>query len=132
VTHPNGDDQKDERLLNALVEELQAMSDTDALDGENAEDLVRLGERLLDAARTEAGRLRMADAKRKLAIVPRNLKDIALPSVAQARMFLESRRDLTLAARNLSELSDDDVLDLFAQAKSLEDASDAGAEDSKE
>jgi hypothetical protein len=36
---------------------------------------------------------------------------------------LASRPELTLAARGLSDLSDEDVLDLFRQAKNLEDAS---------
>ena len=65
MTNPNGNKPGKERFLDALVEELRTMSDTEALEGENAEDLVKLGERLLKSAREEAGRLRMADAKRK-------------------------------------------------------------------
>ena len=42
MTNPNGDKPGNERFLEALVEELRTMSDTDALAGENAEKLCRL------------------------------------------------------------------------------------------
>jgi hypothetical protein len=129
MTNPNGDKPRDERFLDALAEELRTMSDTDALEGENAEELVKLGDRLLKSAREEAGKLRMADAKRKVSVVSKTRTTHAPPSVAEAKRYLESRPNLTLAARGLNELSDADVLDLFNQAKSLEDASDADAED---
>jgi hypothetical protein len=127
-----GDKPRNERFLDALVEELRTMSDTDALEGENPEELVKLGERLLKSAREEAGRLRMTDAKRKLAVVSGQRTTVAAPSAAQARKYLQSQSNLTLAARNLNELSDADVLDLFSQAKSLEDSSDSGTEGNKE
>jgi hypothetical protein len=131
MTDPNGDKPGNERFLDALAEELRTMSDTDALEGENAEDLVKLGERLLRQAREEAGKLRMADAKRRLSVVSEPSAGAAPPSVAEARKYLESRPGLTLAARNLNELSDEDVLDLFSQAKSLEQESNTGAADNK-
>jgi hypothetical protein len=131
MTKPTGDKPRNERFLDALVEELRTMSDTDALAGENAEELVKLGERLLRSAREEAGKLRMADAKRKLSVVSEARPALAPPSIEEAKRYLESRPNLTLAARGLNELSDADVLDLFNQAKSLEAASDAGEEDSE-
>src|SRR5688572_10550303 len=106
MTNPNGDKPKSERLLDGLVEELRSMSDTDALEGENSDELVKLGECLLKKAREEAGKLRMADAKRRLAIVADRKPSAALPSVADARKYLQSLPDLTLAARNLNELSE--------------------------
>ncbi len=127
-----GDKPRNERFLDALVEELRTMSDTDALEGENPEELVKLGERLLKSARGEAGKLRMADAKRKLAVVSGHRASVALPSAAEARKYLQSHPNLTLAARSLNELSDADVLDLFSQAKSLQDSSDSGTEGNKE
>lgn len=127
-----GDKPRNDRFLEALAEELRTMSDTDALEGENPEELVKLGEDLLKSAREEAGKLRMSDAKRKLAVVARDRASVALPSAADARKYLHSRRNLTLAARSLNELSDADVLDLFCQAKSLEDSSDSGTEGNEE
>jgi hypothetical protein len=73
----------------------------------------------------------MADAKRKLSAASERRTSAAPASVTEARRYLESHPELTLAARNLNELSDADVLDLFSQAKSLEDASETGAEDTK-
>jgi hypothetical protein len=131
MTNPHGDKPKNERFLDALVEELRTMSDTDALEGENAEELVKLGERLLNSAREEAGKLRMADAKRKLSVASKTRTTVAPPSVGEAKRHLESRPNLTLAARGLNELSDADVLDLFDQAKNLEEGSDAGGEDNE-
>lgn len=127
----NGDKPRNERFLDALAEELRTMSDTDALEGENAEELVKLGECLLKSAREEAGQLRMATAKQKLAVVSDHRTPVALPSAAVARKYLQSHANLTLAARSLSELSDVDVLDLFSQAKSLESSSNSGTEENK-
>jgi hypothetical protein len=127
-----GDKTRNDRFLDALVEELRAMSDTDALEGEKPEELVKLGERLLKDAREEAGKLRMADAKRKLAAVPGQPVSVAQPSAAEARKYLQSIPKLTLAARNLDELSDADVLDLFWQVKCLEDHPGSGTEENSE
>jgi hypothetical protein len=129
MSNPNGDKPGNEKFLNGLVEELQTMSDTDALEGENAEALVKLGERLLKSAREEVGKVRMAEAKRKLSVVSALQSADNPPTVAEARNYLASRANLTLAARGLNELSDEDVLDLFSQAKSLERAADGDAED---
>jgi hypothetical protein len=130
MSNPNGDKPRNEKFLNGLVEELQTMSDTDALEGENAEALVKLGERLLKSAREEAGKVRMAEAKRKLTVVSAIRSADDPPTVGEARSYLASRENLTLAARGLNELSDEDVLDLFSQAKSLEKAADDDAEGS--
>jgi hypothetical protein len=125
MKNPNGEKPRSERLLDGLVKELQSMTDTDALEGESPEDLVKLGERLLLSARAEAGKLRMADAKRRLAVISENEISATLPSAAEARKYLQSLPDLTLAARNLNDLSDADVLDLFNQATSLQDTSES-------
>lgn len=132
MSSPNGNKPRNEVFLDALVAELASMSDTDALEGENAEELSRLGERLLKGAREEAGKLRLADAKRKLAAIPKSQDSIDCPSVEEARQYLQSHPNLTLAARGLNELSDEDVLDLFRQTRCLEQASDDGTEDSSE
>ncbi len=132
MTISNEDKLKNERFLEALAQELQIMSDTDALEGENAEDLVKLGERLLKNAREDAGKLRMAEAKRKLSVVSTSREFSTMPTVAEAREYLQSLPELTLAARNLDELSDTDVLDLFCQAKILETTPDSDVEGHKE
>jgi len=62
---------RNERFLGALVEELQSMSDTDALEGENAEALVKLGYTLLTRAR--AVQINEGTARRVLEIVDAGL-----------------------------------------------------------
>jgi len=131
MSHPNGDKPRDEQFLDALAEELRTMSDTEALEGENPEELVKLGERLLKSAREEAGKLRMAEARRKLSVASKNRPAFARPSVADAKRYLESRPNMTLAARGLNELSDADVLDLFDQAKTLTESDNADAKDNE-
>lgn len=118
------DKSRDERFLNALVEELQAMSDTDVLQGENPEELVRLGDRLLIKAREEAGKRRMSDARNRLAILSQSRPPTTEVSVARAKEYLQSHPELTLAARNLDELSDADLLRLFRDAIHLEELQD--------
>jgi hypothetical protein len=131
MTNSNGDKSRNERFLDALVEELRTMSDSDLLQGESAEELVKLGERILGRAREDSGNLRMDRAKRKLSVVAKALPASSPVSVAEAKKYLEMHTRLTLAARGLNELSDADLLDIFLQAKYLEDASD-DSEGSKE
>jgi hypothetical protein len=130
MSNPNGDKPGNEKFLNGLVEELQTMSDTDALEGENAEALVKLGERLLKSAREAAGKARMAEAKHKLSVVSTLRSADDPPTVAEARNYLASRTNFTLAARGMNDLTDEDVFDLFDQAKSLEKAADGDPQDS--
>jgi Flp pilus assembly protein CpaB len=132
MTISSGDKPRNEQFLDALVEELRTMSDTEALEGENAEELVKLGERLLMGARVEAGKLRMAEAKRKLSVVPKKQTSRVRPTAAEARRYLESCPDLTLAARGLNELSDEDVWDLFEQARELHEPLDSEPKDREE
>lgn len=132
MTNANGDKPRNERFLDALVEELRMMNDTDALEGENAEELVKLGECLLKEAREEAGRLRMETAKSKLLLVSQRATPAAAPSAADARRYLSSLPEITLAARKLDELSDTDLLDLYNQAKSLEGEPGSGGEGANE
>ena len=122
MKNPEEQKRRGERLLDGLVNELQAMSDTDALEGENTAELIDLGERLLRNAREEAGKLRFAEAKRRLSVVSDNESFSPLISATEAREYLKAERDLTLAARDFNELSDSDVLDLYRQAMSLKES----------
>lgn len=129
MTNFNRDKLRNDQLLDALVDELRTMADTVALEGENADELVKLGKRILNNALEQAGKLRLADAKRKLSVVSENQISNTLPTAAEARKYLQSISNLTLAARNLNELSDADVLDLFVQARSLDNSTDSGTGD---
>lgn len=58
MSNINGDKPENERFLDALVEELRSMNDTEALEGEDPEELLKTGERILQSAKAEAGRKR--------------------------------------------------------------------------
>lgn len=115
-------------FIDTLVDELIETSDEQVLEGLNPAAIQAEGLRLLNAAKAEAGRSRLAAAKAGYAALKTRpaLAAVAV-SVEEARRFLaEARNDerFTLAARNLGELSDDEVLDLYRKLKALQSSQD--------
>lgn len=115
-----------DKLLDTYVEELKAMSDEQALDGAEPVAMEREGQAMLQRSREAAGQRRIAAAREKLA---QQKTSSAGPSAApaltaqEARRFLEQAandRRFTIAARELKELSDDEVLRRYAQLKRLQ------------
>jgi hypothetical protein len=121
-----------QNFLDTFVAELIAMPDDQLLDGKNPGEVRARGQHLLEAAKKEAGRRRMAAAKAQVQ-ARRSQPGTELSEkldIAQARQFLmQAQNDsrFTLAARKLGELSDDEVLRLYRQVKSLQEGSDGGA-----
>lgn len=111
-------------FLDTLVEELIAMPDEQVLEGKNPESVLAGGLSLLDAAKAAAGRLRLAAAKAGYATSrSRTVASEPDVSVDVARRFIASAQNdarFTLAARNLGELSDAEVLDLYKKLKMLQ------------
>jgi len=112
-------------LLDAYLEELMAMSDADVMDTDNPAELKATGMQMLEAAKAEAGKWRLAAAKAQLAAGRKTVStdDEPAVSVAAAREFLRKASNdprFTLAARGLDEMSDDDALRLYRQYKRLE------------
>lgn len=113
-----------ERLLSAFFEELQALSDSDVLAGESPTTVRDRARKRLERASVEAGLRRRLTAKR--ALTARAKPSVtALPSIAPstARAYVIKQANnsrLTLAARKLDEMSDDDVLRLYQQICELE------------
>ena len=118
-------------FIDTLVDELIEMSDEQVLEGLSPATVQADALRLLNAAKAEAGRSRLAAAKAGYAASkPRPTLVAVTVSVEEARRFLaEARNDerFTLAARNLGELSDEEVLDFYRQLKALQ-SSQNGAE----
>lgn len=111
-------------LLDTLVDELIEMSDEEVLEGLNPVAVQNEGLRLLNAAKADAGRLRLAEAKANYAAL-KEQPDLAAfeVSVEEARRFFVAAKNdgrFTLAARNLGELSEDEVLNLYRKIKSLQ------------
>jgi hypothetical protein len=126
TTKPMESNDEFQTFLATLVEELIAMPDEQVLEGSNPEEVRARGLKLLEAAREDVGRRRMAAAKAQLQArrtQPAG-KAIEQLDIAQARQFLAQAQNdprYTLAARKLGELSDDEVLSLYRQFKSLQE-----------
>jgi hypothetical protein len=116
-------------FLNALTDELIAMPDEQVLDGANPMAIKARGVERLNNAKAKAGRSRLAAAKER-AETARNQKApgfIVQFPIEDARRYLANAANdtrYTLAARNLNEMSDEDILRLYAQMKHLESHSD--------
>lgn len=115
-------------FIDSFVDELIATSDDQILEGLDPAAVQAKGLGLLQAAKTNASRSRLAAAKAgyaalksKPAMVPPNV------SAEEARRFLvQAANDsrFTLAARNLGELSDDEAIALYTKLKSIESSRD--------
>lgn len=113
-----------DNFIDAFVDELIATSDDQILEGLDPAALQAKGLGLLKVAKINASRSRLASAKAGYAAL--KLKPtIALRNVSaeDARRFLAQAANdsrFTLAARNLGDLSDDEVIALYTKLKSIE------------
>ncbi|RYD72535.1 MAG: hypothetical protein EOP84_23005 [Verrucomicrobiaceae bacterium] len=128
MTKPMKSADEFQTFLDSFVTELIAMPDDQILDAKNPEEVRARGLRLLEAAKKEAGRRRMAAAKAQLQARKGQpaAQDSEKLDIAQARQFLmQAQNDprFTLAARKLGELSDEEVIRLYRQVKSLHENS---------
>ena len=111
-------------LIDAYLEELQHTPDAEFLaDSQLVELQSAKFDQLRKAAALEASRRRLGRAKRALAAKPRDVKSLAPIDVAEARRYIaEAANDarITLAARDLVEMPDEEVKRLYWQLKELE------------
>ena len=117
------DFERDDEFMRTLAHELSDMPDSLVMDGEDANQLLRTGASLLVSVTAEAGRRRLARAREKLAVV-KDVQPSDAPAVsandARARLReLSNSNVFTLAARELSDISDEDVLRLYQQVRDL-------------
>lgn len=112
-------------FMDTMVAELIAMPDEQVLDGLNPGAIQAEGLGLLKAAKATAGQRRLAAAK--VGVTSRkelpSEKSPVTVSLDEARRYLARAANdsrYTLAARGLGELSDEEVLRLYNQIKSLE------------
>lgn len=114
-----------ETLLDSYVQELISKSDAEALDGADPAMLQKEGIALLERAKIESGKRRLAKAKLQLAS-QESQEGVVIDlhvSIQEVRAFLQraaNDRSYTLAARDLKEMSDADALLLYRQIKTLE------------
>ena len=111
-------------FLEALASELIAMPNDQVLEGPNPAEVRSFGESLLNSARTEASRRRMQRAKAALVDRDRTRHyEKREVSASDARAYLATAENdprYTMAARKLSEMSDEDVIRLYHQMRELD------------
>lgn len=128
-TKPTPSDQ----LLDALTDELIAMPDEQVLEGADANAIQTAGLARLNKAKAEAGRRRLSVAKARATAARGRSSTVPNVQVSaeDARRYVASAANdarYTMAARNLNEMSDEDILRLYAQLKRLEVQSDGRGE----
>ncbi len=119
------------KFVDALTDELLAMPDEQLLEGVNVSDVDARAQACLQAAKAEAGKRRLAVAKVGVAANKAEHSSTApsgvLIPVQDARRFIAAVKNdsrYTLAARNLVEMSDDEILRLYCQMMQLREKTD--------
>jgi hypothetical protein len=110
-----------DQLLESFFEELRSMPDAEVLAGESPELIQARNKDRLARALREAGRRRMAAAR--IQAVHVNKAPVKPVSVQEARDYIArvaQDRKYTLAARQLEEMPDADILRLYEQLRELE------------
>jgi len=123
MTNKSKESERNAAFMETLVAEVLDASDEDVLEGADLAELTALGEGILQRASAEAGRRRLAAAKSRMTVVPSAGRGAhELPPVSEARSRLAELSAgglLTLAARGLDEMPDEEVLQLYGQALQL-------------
>jgi len=114
-----------DQLLDAWFEELRQMPDREVLADESAADVRARADARLARATLEAGRRRMIAARTEAAAHrARTGFAAAVVSISEARAYIAriiQDTNYTLAARQLEEMPEAEVLRLYEQLRDLED-----------
>ena len=111
-----------DQLLEACFDELRQMPDQEVLAGESAAEVRARADSRLARATQEAGRRRLIAARAEVAR-DRTRTPIAV-SIAEARAYIAriiQNTNYTLAARQLEEMPEEEILRLYDQLRELED-----------
>ena len=114
-----------DNFMDAMVDELIAMTDEEVLDGADSEAEKAAGLELLAAAKMRAGQRRLAAAKVGAASFKKQYDSADQPEVSMdevRRYITQASNDsrYTLAARSLSQISDEEALRIYRQLKAVE------------
>lgn len=111
-------------FVSTLRDELMATSDGDVLEGTDLDHLRARRTRILEAAKKEAGRRRMAAARAKLQSSIGETASVEVIDPVEARRYIARAANdarYTLAARKLGEgLTDEEAIALYHQLRVLE------------
>ena len=108
-------------VIDAIVDELLAMSDAQVLDISAAADAQSEGRRLLKSAKAQVGRRGLGAETHGCA--PVNMDQAATSAeVSKARRFIARMNggQPTLAARSLTDLSDEEAIRLYRKLKAFD------------
>jgi len=119
-----------EVLMDTYLAELLEITDEQVLDGKDSAAVQANGLQLLDAAKVEAGRRRLTAARLKLQ-AKKDARDVTGPATTAQITADEARAALrraaasndgryTLAARQLDEMADEEVIRTYLQLRELE------------
>ncbi len=121
-----------EVLIDTYFSELLEMTDEQVLEGKDPAIVQAAGLQLLDAAKAEAGQRRLAAARLRVQVsknaeeagrgspTPQITADEARAALRRAAATNDGR--YTLAARQLDEMADEDVIRAYVQLQQLEGA----------
>jgi len=112
------------KLLDGYLADLMDMSAEDVLAGEDPKAVKASGLKMLDAAKAEAGRRKLAIARAQMAARASSTgtTDTGSVSAAEARAFLRAAANdplFTLAARKLEELTDEEAIRMYLQLQQV-------------
>ena len=112
-------------FMDAMVDELIAMTDEEVLDGADSEAEKAAGLELLAAAKMRASQRRLAAAKVGAASFKRQYdavdqSDVSMDEVRRYITQASNDSRYTLAARSLSQISDEEALRIYRQLKAVE------------
>jgi hypothetical protein len=124
---PAGPKNPFDHFMESYARELATTPDEELLEGLDPAEVRKRGLDILEKAKAKAGQIRLASARAQLdAATAKNSRASTPITPAEARAFLRHAANdsrFTLAARELGELSDEDVVKLYQRLKEL------GAED---
>lgn len=128
MTNKFNESERNDSFLRSLVAEVIETPDDEVLAGTDRDELIAFGEGILDRATADAGRRRLAVAKARMAVVPTvSVIPSDMPPVTEVRIrlaALSASGQLTLAARELDDMPDEEILRLYAQALQLQQEAD--------
>ncbi|HWU88702.1 MAG TPA: hypothetical protein VN253_15655, partial [Kofleriaceae bacterium] len=113
-------------FLESYVYELMSMSDEEILEGQDIDAVKQRAANRIAAANRDAGRKRLAAAKARLQRQDDPVASQSSASLDEMKAYIREAAAandgrFTLAARQLSEMSEADTRRLYAQLKQLED-----------
>jgi len=113
-----------EEFLKSLAVELHEMADSEILEGDDPSTLRNENLAMVTNAKAGAGRRRLAAGRAGFDASRPIMKPTSEVSLATARAVIQAAmndQNFTMAARSLSEMTDEDIIRLYHQIQRLKD-----------